>query len=715
MSLLLPLVAVSCLVSVTPMSEVDRIEKLSALVIAESSRTQDVGPELTEALVDAVEVVARRQVGAARNAGIDTPAFRLVATVAIRRELAKIPRSGMSRRRLALNAVLLRATAGELARSVLDGWFGLPPMVRPAVVAPPPRALAAQVTATPVSGPLELDTDAVKLMNEAGGGGNGLIDVEEWVQLTIPVRNRGVLPWFSASAKVVAEGRCIWVDPALQIVPELSPGEADALSLVVYVAGDCPANARRTLTLQIADTHRGSGDQLLRFEVTPQPALRARLVNGVFDVDTLGSSDGSNARALGPGMAAEFSVDVAVDAAVVSARQSFEMPLGLDRLFSTRSHEADAPLVDEGRGTLRAGDDLDVTTVDAVTMAGVIDEVAGSETWLRTGREGSLWLAVDVDLNTMVQTRPEAASGSTTTTTTTEKAKKPRVEASPRAPTDEELIALFDKHVTVVPHEETPRTADALRAFSGYELVLDRAAFAADLMAMRAVPPAAPTSTGPPLVTQRVRLYHALPVIAMLPTPTAAEVPEYEPEAPPPRARKRVPALKDQRPLARIDVGAGGVVGSYPFGSVDRPIAAGTGGARAVVGRDLAGIVGMTSTLGLYNSIAGVEDVTLVELDVEVGGAYRLWLDRFEVAPWVTLGAQRRMIGAPIFPTRVRDSLTVSAGFTGRVQVWEWIGVWADVGVKAAEGGPVMLGTLAGDGIIEPVMFRSAGGVSFAF
>ena len=119
MSLLLPLVAVSCLVSVTPMSEVDRIEKLSALVIAESSRTQDVGPELTEALVDAVDVVARRQVGAARNAGLDTPAFRLLATVAISRELARIPRNGVSRRRLALNAVLQRATAGVPAPLVL--------------------------------------------------------------------------------------------------------------------------------------------------------------------------------------------------------------------------------------------------------------------------------------------------------------------------------------------------------------------------------------------------------------------------------------------------------------------------------------------------------------------------------------------------------------------------------------------------------------------
>jgi hypothetical protein len=707
---MLPLV-LSTVLSVgaaAPENEVARIGRLARLVDAEAGREGDVEASVVDAFAAVVADNARALLGDARavaDAEADTPAFASHVKEQIAHALSAARGSAGRARRTALDDVLRRATSRDLAVRVLDAWFGLPSPVpgtathaeqahaeqahadkpagdkpaddKPADDKPAGDKAAGDTTARAVlstqlgvaasPGPLALDAADAVLHDEVGAGAkNGVIDGGEWVLVHLPIDNRGTLPWFSASARVVVDGGCLFVDPTPQPLAELPPGGTTALPFWLYAAGDCSPADARIAVVQVADTVRGISGSTLRLAPVPVPSPRARLANARFDTDDLGSSDGSNAVALGPSLRAEYSVDVVSEGAAVGGTVAAAAPTALAPAFAQFSLARSARLVDDGKGVLRAGDDVDIEIVDEDRLRRAVADAGPLARWVAAppgtaatatatataattaaARAGRLWLAVDVALDTVVPASLRGDAGRRT--------------APP---------------VTTAP----------------------------------------PVMTAPPVttVTTSTRLYVALPFSPVVPAPPPPPPPE--PAPPPAPAKAPAPA-----PLSwRVDVGGGAMVYTHGIPGEPRPFAAPGGGLRLIVGHDLAGLLAVAWNRGTYDKFGPVVDFTLDELEAELGALWRFHLSPVELAPYLSVGFQRRTADDPT--NGPRDAIhapVATAGLLTRVTLWEFVGAFVDVGLRAGASGPVVgpidLGDVEEDDVVDPLGVRAAAGLSLSF
>ena len=741
-------------------SEVVAVDRLARLMEAESNTRQEVTPELKAAL-GATLVRSVRQLlaesGVEDEANIEDPAFLEGVRALVEEQLADLPLEAKARRK-ALRALLHRVTTRSLASTLVDGWFGLPPVASPAAEtgaeipavvidivggflrevadavqnpklstqdevepksAPVARTAslpgAAQVRAAVVaSGALGIDGEQVAITEDVGGAGagNGLIDSQEWVRLQIPITNHGTLPWFSSSVRTSGDA-CLWVDSAPVLLAELPPGGAGAVDLFVYVAGDC-ATAERALVLQVDDTHRGTSGPLLRLVLTPMPAPRLRLENARLDTDVLGSSDGSKATVLGPKQRAEYSVDVVTDLRVANAREAFSVPSDLEGLFERFDHRAGASLIDDGK-VLRAGDDVDMVLATADKFGAVASAQGTSGArWLMSGQQGKLWVAVDVTVDLALPVRQAVAIEAPVPTAATKARAKADSTAAGTVDADD-IVALIDRHLTVVPHPDERALPNALRAFTGYEVVFDRVGFTQAYSALAhpstvAAPTTPPTATATTAYTYR--FYQALPTVALWAARANAialddGMESMEKTTTP--VASRAP-LVDERSWFRVDGGVGANV--YTYAETARPFPTAAFLLRGLAGKDLA-VVGSTSyAFARFDNLAGVSSISIDELEGEVGAAYRLWWLPFEVTPYVTAGVQQRWLFDPLGGERTpRLSLMGNLGVLGRIQISGIFGAYVDVGARLAEPGPAF------DAVTVPggTGLRANGGVSFTF
>jgi hypothetical protein len=172
--------------------------------------------------------------------------------------------------------------------------------------------------------------------------------------------------------------------------------------------------------------------------------------------------------------------------------------------------------------------------------------------------------------------------------------------------------------------------------------------------------------------------------------------------------------------LWRVDVGGGAMLYSHGTPGAPRPFAMPGGGARAIFGRDLAGSLSVGWNRGAYAKFATVDDFSIDELEAELGVLWRFDLSPVELAPYLSAGAQRRTASDKATGARP-DIVTPVAtlGVSTRVALWQFVGAFVDVGVRAGAAGPVV-GTVsvagaAVDDVIDPVGARATAGVSFAF
>lgn len=711
-------------------SEVVQVERLARLITIESERREAVAPELAAALAESLELSARRilsESGVLAEADAGGPEFHELLRAFVANRLLRIPVGARARRR-ALDALMRQATTRPLAVAFLDEWFGLAPPAEHEQAGSVGPGLLAQVRASAASGPLVINGEQFVLDGEVDAAtvDNGLIDVGEWISLSFPLVNKAPLPWFSSSARAIAEGGCLWVDSAPHLLPELAPGGAATLRLVIYVAGDCTLSDRRSLVVQVDDTHRGTTGSLIRLDLSPMLPVRPQLANARLDVDGLGSSDGSNAAVIGPGLQAEFSVDVLSEARVSSAREAFSIPTEFSKLFSRFDHRADAVLVDDGKGTLRAGDDVDIAATQDEAFVAVIGNATNSGRWMRTGKTGKLWVAVDLAINVPLPARNEGPKSVGPSLSVAAKPLRLKLEAA-SAPTslsetvDEDAVAtLVQQHLSVVPHPDPTQLPNALRAFSGYEVVFDREGFAKAYGQLHQAQNVAPdnSSAGRAVASYVVRLYQVLPTVAVLGVPHAAlidseasEVPE--PLEPLPREALPPAVPRDERPLFRVDVGVGANIDGHAVGDQElRPFGTNALVVRGLIGADFAGLVGGGFAFGQYDSLAGVADVSIQEIEAEAGGAYRIALSPFEVTPYLSAALQRRALSDPASGVRrPRDSAMLNLGVMGRFNIYGVFGAYADVAFRLAQPGPA----IAGDDVVSGLGARVNGGVSFAF
>jgi hypothetical protein len=688
--------------------EIARVDALVRLANSEARLKGSARPEFVQALVVTIEDTMRAiadESGATSAMKLDAPELHGSIEDWVLKATRSLPDAEQARREALLD-VVQKATTRVVAAAFLDQWLGLAPPA--ATAAPTNKPVLVQLQATSSSDALAIDTTKLQLTGDVGGngGGNGVIDEQEWVSFVVPVANRGPLPWFTASARATTDHPCLWVDGTKRRLPELPVGgDPVTLAVLAYVASDCTSSAPRTLAVQIEDTYRGSTGAQLKIEVAPTPAVRLKPGTPRLEADGLGFSDSSSATVLAPGVRAEFSIDVNVDGRIGRAQQSFTVPRDLQPAFRRLEHDDELPLLDGGRGLWRAADDLDIELAGEQRFVDVFLGARASERFVATGQTGRLWVGVDIAYEPVLPTAPAAA-------------KKPDEAAPPPRPVPDvsAVLGLLQKHMSIEAHPEKPTLQGGMAATTGYEVVVDRERFAAAWAELTKTPTTTATTTAPPPSALRYarRLYVALPTQAVA-RAAPAVVPEPEPDAPPPPPP---PPPPPSPPIAlRLDVGGGVQLGAHGGDAAPvRQTPGAEGGARLWVGREAALVVGATVAGGRYGFLGGFPSVVVLEGGVDVGGGYRLHLGAFEVAPSVTVGFAHRTLSDERAGARTpTNTPTAGAGVTGS---WNFVGpvsVFVDVRGRWSLDGPAVSTTSLDDDVFFGSSARARFGLAFDF
>jgi hypothetical protein len=730
--------------------EIARVDALMRLVNSEARRSGGIRPEVVQALIATLEDGIRFAAAESGNASamlLDAPELHSSVEEWVLRSTQNLPDAERPRRDALLERVK-EVTTRALPASMLDRWLGFrertsmtspqsaspsamededgdsdkpsEPSVAPAAPVPPLRLTSAATTSA-----LVLDAAGVRMTKEVGGGGagNGIIDGQEWVRLTIPVSNRGDLPWFSASARAKSDSPCLWVDGTSRRLPELPvKGQPISVDVDVFVAGDCPTDMTGSITVQVDDTHRGSTGAQLRLGLPPIPPVRLKLAEPKLDGDVLGFSDGSGAAVLTPRMRAELSVDVVADGRIDDVRQSFELPDALRPAFSLFEHDASPSLIPDGRGTWRAADDIDVQMASSAVVVSTFRKAEEDHRFVATGQTGRLWIAVDIDFTAAPP--PQALPSSPSTVSP----RAPEPLAPRPVPDAAMVVALLERHLRLVPHPDNPIVPGALRAATGFEVVLDREGFATSWARLTRTPvsagaapeatatasPVAATADQPVAKPPRYlrRFYLSVPTV-----PVALEEPPPPPPPPPPPTPTPAPA---SAPWIRLDLGGGALLAGHGaprnpqvalsmFAGVDT-------GLRVWLGREAAFTAGANVSGGRYRILGSLRDVSLLEQSVEAGGGYRFRIDSFEVNPFATAGILRRVLGDENEGDREPlNSPTVGLGVVGAWNFFEGWSAFVDVGGRWSLDGPALAFTSLGADRFYGLTGRLRGGIALEF
>jgi hypothetical protein len=693
----------------TPTPEIARVDALARLVASEARLKGNIRPEVVQSFIVTVEDGIRAlagEAGSPEGMKLDAPELHGLVEDWVLQQTRNLP-DGDQPRGKALLETLKKVTTRSLPASMLDQWLGLAAQPEPSAAAPAVSSLA-QLQATSTSPALAIDAARIRLAADVGGsgGGNGVIDGQEWIELVVPVANRGDLPWFSASAQARSESPCLWVDGAPRRLPEMPVGgEPILLSVLAYVAGDCPSTASRTITVQVDDTHRGSTGPQLSIAIMPTPQVRIRLGAPKLDADVLGFSDGSAATVLTPDVRTEFSVDVFIDGKIVQVGQAFLVPEDLRRAFKRLEHDAALSLIGDERGVWRAADDLDIEMASNKRVVDVFRGSRASKRFVATGQPGRLWVAIDISYAFESSAAPVPASA-------------PAPPPARPLPEVSEVLALLEKHLSLVPHPVEPAVVGAVRAASGVEVLVDRGGFAVAWEKLTALPVAEPRPPAPATGVRYSRRFY----VALSTMPVQPEEALPPPPTPTPTPTPAVAAAPPPAPLPwiRLDVAAGAMIGAH--GVVRDPqasfsIVPGVDvGVRAWFGRTAALVVGGNVSGGSYRRLGVLNDATVLETSAEVGGGYRLRLDAFELGPFATLGIARRVVGDDVIGDRTPIlTPTVGAGLAASWAVTGPLDVFVEVGGRWGLNGPVLYSTRDGADFYLGPAARLRLGVAFEF
>lgn len=698
-----------------PSPDVVQVEELFRVLRKDAPREPVAAGELERAYLRALTRSAElllREVGVTRGAAEQEAAgaLRERLEALARRRVGVLPAPDAPGRREALDALAREATSRTLAWPEVEAWLGhAPPAASslaprtPAVAPmreppPPPEAATRAVLAgRQFEGRVEageLRLARVQVVEELGGNtaGAGLVEVGEWVRLSLELENPSTQPWFSTTAFPDVAGGCVWVDRSTpQVAGEMSPRQTAALLLWVYVAPGCPAGMARTFALTLRDTHRGdAAPARMRVQLRPLDLTPPRIARVQLDVDELGSSDGSRATELKPGVRFELVTDLSVptpEARSVHVR-GYTLPSDATALIA-RSEFRDEPVWPRASdGLFRAWDDFDGEVVGAEAFRKALGDLKASRAWLATGEQGRLWVAIDVDVTW--EAAPEALA-----------APAPATPAVPTPPATAAVLDLVRTFTGLVPRPVKPSIPGAVEAVSGYELVLDTEGFTQAYEALwpRPNPPATPKALG---FTYRTRLYHALPVIAFMAPAVAA--------APPPPVQRRV-APPQRLAWAVVDAGVG-VLSASLAPPASNPRYWGGAESMAVTEFHLRATVGPRGPVGLLGVRGGSRDLVgiapALSLTTWVLGAGWRWrpdgTDRYDVTPYAALNRQSRDIAGR---SQAYNSLALELGATAHAFFNEHFGVHVDGAWRFDAPGPLEM--------VDPSGPRIAAGLSVRF
>lgn len=526
----------------------------SALTPDGLSRTasRELTATFSRALVRACDA-ASTEAGVGGVADDDRLALHRMAHAAVERWVgqagARRPRSSQAE---ALEELVRRVTARSSANAIVDAWLGHEPL-------PPPKSekrrvnLSRQLVASD-SGHLRLLLDKSTVEDELGGAGegNGRIDAGEWVRLRLVLRNQSRLPWFSSSVFVESDDPCVWTDPLVEHELAEMPVDGEAQLLAwIYVSDQCPSRAPRSLRLRVRDTHRtGNEGTSIEFHVKPMQVPRPQLTNQYFDTDVPGSSDGSRALELTPGLQFEYSANVLASAEVASVRLAWNVPPALSPLFSSLEHRTNE--MQKSAGPLFiALDDLD-GEVAPETKARSALQTASVEgrRWAARTTDAAIWLSATV---TMAVPAPDE----------TERITTPQPTPQPIAAPLKAVLSLVHEHLDLRARPAAPLLEHGVRAVDGYELTFEDEAFGRAYLALIQPPTPPPSKTDAPvLIEYRHRFFERVPLAPIAPAELHRAA--SRPSAPRPQAEpspKAVPVENPEpappEPNFRLDLSGG--------------------------------------------------------------------------------------------------------------------------------------------------------------
>ena len=338
-----------------------------------------------------------------------------------------------------------------------------------------------------------LAVESIQLLSDVGypGGGNGVIDAGEWVQIGVVVKNTSKRPLFSTSVTIRASTNAwTWEIGETELGEMLSKGSTAALEpFWVYVSEGIGDRAAAHVTLSFRDTHRTAGSSQLRLGIPVRRFTEIELGSVTLDLDWPGYSEQGTADGLVPQSEAELSASiVGAPRDVTGARLEFRFPAPASGIFA-KTQRIDAPLHPTGGGRFEAGDDLDVTIVNEKKLDAAVKRLRGHEAtahWV-FDRHAIVWVEAQI---TVVATQRERRAGEASTPAGGEPADPSHLPAS-------DVIDLVQSHTSLAPRPAAPRVEGSLSATDGYEISFDEEAFAKEYRD-RTAPAVRATSEEPP-------------------------------------------------------------------------------------------------------------------------------------------------------------------------------------------------------------------------
>jgi hypothetical protein len=472
---------------------------------------------------------------------VDLTRLKKVVTAHARKLVASITTQPGSERHSQLWQALRFVTSSATAKQVVEQWIGLTDKNAPGGQSALSIESEALVTRggqlTLISGPAELEylPAATRIGEEVSIHVNKRIDFEEWVRIDVAFRNAERRARFSTSVSASADDSCLWVNSQEEIVlGEVAPNGVVHVPVWFYVTQEC-TNSQQRLRLTFTDTHRPGRPISAVFEVKPTPLLPPRLVDEQFDTDEPGSSDGSKANELTPGLSFEYSANVTDPSWLArQVEMSYRIADYARPLFS-KIDTTPALMTSDAPGRFFAGDDLDATLVSRDAWPSAWRAAERSSPWLR-GRRPLVWLAFDLAVSISADLPPSDPPETATALApvdkdakgkkrkTWEKAPDVAKGASPASgpvrivqPLDVTSVAdLVTQHIRLVPRPSKPLAPAAVAATDGYEVVFDRDGFKKDYLA--ALTPAAPAAEDDQTPDQKqttyfFTFYRALPIV----------------------------------------------------------------------------------------------------------------------------------------------------------------------------------------------------------
>lgn len=591
------------------------------------------------------------------------------------------------RRRANLMAVLRWATSDRTAHWFIAAWLDHKPVgayspgsdtEEHELEKPPP--LSSHLTSVSQS-PLRIVPDKSAVIQEEGGAGAGnkVVDAGEWVELDIAIHNIGRRSWYSSSAWIHARHPCAWTDRKREhVLAEMPPTQGmSTVRAWVYFSRACSDGEEVGFSIRVLDSRRARKTALeLQMSIRPtnvgEPRPRAFL-----DADLPGTSDGSNARKLGPGGRIEASIDLeGVPAIVVKGGMWASLPTNASSLVkgTMRSSRTER----EGL-VLYGGDDIDLVATGRSEFERL--RIESDSRWLEP-RAGTLWIACEVRLAVASPlgrfSKPEPSEARTR-------------RAARTPPTGEQVARLARESIVLVPRAAKPRAPGAVASADGVEAVFDDERFLKGYAKLLGpAPPAAsaPTKRHPP-VWYVTRYYLAIPlsdVVVKQPDPE----PEPEPEPAPavvvaePRP-KRTPATRTWDAVAGLTVAGYQTMGDELWASSSLTLVGPSvrlefgydhlrwfARAEYLLGADDG--VARQGVVGGAPPEASAVPVDFSEFNLGGGVGYDLDLDPLHIQPHGFAGLQIRQL------TRGSDETSVAGfrlelGVSSRIRLSKWVAI----------------------------------------